>query len=146
MNDKCAAGTGRFLEVLSERILQVRLEDLSSLSFECRNPCILSSVCTVFAETEIVSYLSENRTKEDVICGMNRAIAKRVIGMGKAGRIHYKEPVVFSGGVANNVGVAEAIEKELGKKVLIPKEPQLTAALGAALFAKERYKTVGVES
>ena len=140
MNDKCAAGTGRFLEVLAERILNLSLEELGPLSLKCKNPCILTSVCTVFAESEIISYLSRDKTKEDIVCGMNRAIAKRVINMGTAGLIKYKEPIVFSGGVAKNIGVAKAIEEELGKEVLIPKEPQITAALGAALFAKERRK------
>ena len=135
MNDKCAAGTGRFLEVLTERILNLPLEELGPLSLKCKSPCILSSICTVFAESEIISYLSENKTKEDIICGMNKAIAKRVTNMGTAGLIKYREPIVFSGGVAKNIGVVKAIEEELGKKVLTPQEPQITAALGAALFA-----------
>jgi predicted CoA-substrate-specific enzyme activase len=137
MNDKCAAGTGRFLEVLTERILNLPLEELGPLSSKCKSPCILSSVCTVFAESEIISYLSENRAKADIVCGMNKAIAKRVIHMGTAGLINYHEPIVFSGGVAKNIGVAKAIEEELGKKVFIPEEPQITAALGAAFFAAE---------
>ena len=137
MNDKCAAGTGRFLEVLTERILNLTLEELGPFSLGCKNPCILSSVCTVFAESEIISYLSEHRTKEDIICGMNKAIAKRVINMGSAGLIKYKQPIVFSGGVAKNIGVVKAIEEELGRKVVTLDEPQITAALGAAIFAKE---------
>ena len=136
MNDKCAAGTGRFLEVLTERILNIPLQELGSLSLKCQNPCLLSSVCTIFAESEIISYLSENRTNEDIVCGMHKAIAKRIINMGTSGRIDYKEPVVFSGGVAKNIGVAKAIEEEIEKQVIIPTEPQITAALGAALFAK----------
>jgi predicted CoA-substrate-specific enzyme activase len=137
MNDKCAAGTGRFLEVLTERILNLPLEELGPLSLKCRNPCILSSICTVFAESEIISYLSENRNKEDIVCGMNKAIAKRVIGMGIAGQIKYEKPVVFSGGVAKNIGVVKAIEGEIGGKVVVPEEPQITAALGAAIFAQD---------
>ena len=136
MNDKCAAGTGRFLEVLTERILSLDLEDIGPISLKARNPCTLTSVCTVFAETEIISLLSENRTKEDIACGMHRAIAKRVINMGTAGQITYHEPVIFSGGVAKNIGVVKAIEEVLEKKVIIPEEPQITAALGAAVFAK----------
>jgi predicted CoA-substrate-specific enzyme activase len=137
MNDKCAAGTGRFLEVLTERILNLPIQELGPLSLKFRNPCTLSSICTVFAESEIISLLSEHKAKEDIAYGMNKAIAKRVIGMGTAGQITFEEPIVFSGGVARNVGVAKAIEEELGKKILIPEEPQITAALGAALFAKE---------
>ena len=137
MNDKCAAGTGRFLEVLTERILDLPLEELGTLSSNCKSPCTLSSVCTVFAESEIISYLSENKSKEDIVCGMNKAIAKRVINMGTAGLIRYGEPIIFSGGVAKNIGVTKAIGEELGKEVLTPYEPQITAALGAALFAAE---------
>lgn len=144
MNDKCAAGTGRFLEVLTEKILNCSIEELGPLSLKCQEPCILSSVCTVFAETEIISYLSENRAKEDIICGMNRAIAKRVISMGTSGQISYKEPIVFSGGVAKNIGVVKAIEEEIGKKVIVPQDPQITAALGAAIFARGYYEQTPV--
>ena len=140
MNDKCAAGTGRFLEVLTERILNIDLEELGPLALKYKNPCILSSVCTVFAESEVISYLSENRAKEDIAYGLNKAIARRVIGMGASGQISYKEPIVFSGGVAKNIGVAKAIEEELGKKVITPQEPQITAALGAAILAKEYFE------
>jgi predicted CoA-substrate-specific enzyme activase len=138
MNDKCAAGTGRFLEVLTDRILNLELEEIGPLSLQCKNPCTISSMCTVFAETEIVSLLSENRAKEDIVNGMHKAIAKRVIGMGITGQIGYVEPIVFSGGVAKNIGVVKAIEEELGRKVVTLEEPQITAALGAAILAQER--------
>lgn len=141
MNDKCAAGTGRFLEVLTERILNIDLEDLGPLSLKAKNPCTLTSVCTVFAETEIISLLSEHRTKEDIAYGLHRAIARRVISMGTAAQISYEEPIVFSGGVAKNTGVVRAIEEVLKKNVITPKEPQITAALGAAVFAKERFES-----
>jgi len=137
MNDKCAAGTGRFLEVLTERILNLPLDELGPLALKSKNPCTLTSVCTVFAESEIISLLSEHKAKEDIAYGMSKAIAKRVIGMGAGGQISYKEPIVFSGGVAKNIGVVKSIEEELGKKVITLEEPQITAALGAAIFAKE---------
>ncbi len=137
MNDKCAAGTGRFFEVLAERILNLSLEELGPLSLNCRNPCNLSSVCTVFAESEIISYLSEHRKKEDIVCGMNRAIAKRVVNMGYTGLIDYENPIVFSGGVARNAGVVKALEEELQAEIITLDEPQITAALGAALSARE---------
>jgi predicted CoA-substrate-specific enzyme activase len=145
MNDKCAAGTGRFLEVLS-RILNVNIEDLGPLSLKSENPCTLSSVCTVFAESEVISYLSLGRAREDIAAGLNKAIARRVISMGMGAQINYKEDIVFSGGVAKNEGVAKAIEEVLGKKVIVPEEPQITAALGAALFAKESCTCVGKKS
>jgi predicted CoA-substrate-specific enzyme activase len=137
MNDKCAAGTGRFLEVLTERILNIPIEELGLLSVKSRNPCNLSSICTVFAESEILSLIAENRSREDIANGMSKAIAKRVISMGNAGQISYEESIIFSGGVARNQGVVRAIEEELGMKVVIPEEPQITGALGAALFARE---------
>ena len=135
MNDKCAAGTGRFLEVLTERILNMPIEELGPLSLKSKNPCSLSSICTVFAESEILSLISENKSREDIGYGMSKAIAKRVISMGNTGQIKYEELIVFSGGVARNQGVVKAIEEELGLKVVIPDEPQITAALGAALSA-----------
>jgi len=144
MNDKCAAGTGRFLEVLTERILNLPIQELGPLSLKFQNPCTLSSICTVFAESEIISLLSEHKAKEDIAYGMNKAIAKRVIGMGTAGQISYNELIVFSGGVAKNIGVVKAFEEELGKKVVTPEEPQVTAALGAALFAKEHSERAEV--
>ncbi|GAH59164.1 unnamed protein product, partial [marine sediment metagenome] len=137
MNDKCAAGTGRFLEVLTERILNLPLAELGPLALKSKKGCTLSSVCTVFAESEIISLLSEHEAREDIAYGISKAIAKRVIGMGAGGQISYNEPIVFSGGVAKNIGVVKAIEGELGKEVITPKEPQITAALGAAIFAKE---------
>jgi predicted CoA-substrate-specific enzyme activase len=136
MNDKCAAGTGRFLEVLTERILNLPIEELGPLALKSKAPCTLSSVCTVFAESEVLSLLSEHKAREDIAYGISRAIARRVIGMGAGGQVDYKEPIVFSGGVAKNVGVVKAIEEELGKKVITPQEPQITAALGAAIFAR----------
>ncbi|MBA7676662.1 2-hydroxyisocaproyl-CoA dehydratase activator [subsurface metagenome] len=138
MNDKCAAGTGRFLEVLTERILNLPIEELGPLSLKSQNPATLSSVCTVFAESEVLSLLSEHKSREDIAYGISKAIARRVVGMGAGGQVDYKEPIVFSGGVARNVGVVKAIEEELGKKVITPQEPQITAALGAAIFAQEQ--------
>lgn len=143
MNDKCAAGTGRFLEVLTDRILNLPIAELGPLSLKYQNPCVLSSICTVFAESEIISLLSEHKAKEDIAYGMNKAIAKRVVGMGIAGQIKYDKPIVFSGGVARNIGVVKALEDELGIKVVVPDEPQITAALGAAIFAKESVMTLG---
>jgi predicted CoA-substrate-specific enzyme activase len=136
MNDKCAAGTGRFLEVTA-RVLGLDLEDLGQVSLRSVTPCSISSVCTVFAESEIVSLLSEGKAKEDIASGLHYAIARRVINMGTASQIKYFEPIVFSGGVAHNVGVVKAIQDVLKKKVIIPVRPQITAALGASIFARE---------
>ncbi|MGD9116044.1 MAG: acyl-CoA dehydratase activase [Dehalococcoidia bacterium] len=141
MNDKCAAGTGRFLEALTERILNLPIEELGPLALKSKDPAVLSSVCTVFAESEVLSLLSEHKKREDIAYGISKAIARRVVGMGAGGQVDYREPVVFSGGVARNVGVVRTLEEELGKKVTVPQEPQITAALGAALFASEAGET-----
>ena len=137
MNDKCAAGTGRFLEILSERILNVKVEEIGQLSLKSEEPCKLSSVCTVFAESEIVSYLSEKRKRADIAYGLHCAIAKRVISMGRSIQIRFDEPICFSGGVARNSGVVKAVEEALGKRVMTPEKPQITAALGAAIYARK---------
>lgn len=139
MNDKCAAGTGRFFEVLTERILNISIEELGPLSLKSQNACVLSSVCTIFAETEIISFLSSGTPIEDIAAGMHKAVAKRIIGMGRAGQIPFEEPIIFSGGVAKNIGVVKAFEELLGKQVITLENPQNTGALGVALFAKETF-------
>lgn len=139
MNDKCAAGTGRFFEVLTNRLLNISMDELGPLSLKSNDPCTISSMCTVFAETEIISFLSEGRSKEDIIAGMNKSIAKRVVAMGKAGQVQFEETIIFSGGVANNVGAIKALEDVLQKPVKTIKNPQITGALGAALIAHKEY-------
>ena len=140
MNDKCAAGTGRFFEVLTERILNISLDELGPLSLRSQNSCVLSSVCTIFAESEIISFLSSGTPKEDIAAGMHKAVAKRIIGMGRAGQIPFEEPIILSGGVAKNIGAVKAFEELLGKQVVTLENPQSTAALGVALFAKETFE------
>jgi len=135
MNDKCAAGTGRFLEVLTDRLLEIDLDELGPLSLRAEEPCMLTSVCTVFAESEIVSLLSEGTSRANVGAGMHRAIARRVVAMGKSAQVAFRPIVVFSGGVGLNVGVVKAIEDLLRAPVTVPEQPQITAALGAALLA-----------
>ncbi len=138
MNDKCAAGTGRFFEVLTQRLLSIPMDKLGPLSLKATNPPTISSMCTIFAESEIISMLSNGISSEDIAMGMNLSVAKRVIAMGRAGQISYKTPIVFSGGVANNEGVTKAFSDLLGKEVTAIKDPQITAALGAALIAKQK--------
>jgi len=140
MNDKCAAGTGRYLDKLANDILGIKVEQLGEYSLKSRKPLSISSQCTVFAETEIISFLSNRELIEDIIAGMHNSLAKRVIQMGRAANIKFETDIVFSGGVAKNVGIVKAIEMLLGEEVIVPQEPQLTAALGAALMAKDRFK------
>jgi predicted CoA-substrate-specific enzyme activase len=132
MNDKCAAGTGRFLEVMAG-VLDLELETLGKISLKSRTPCQISSICTVFAESEVVSLRAEKKAAEDIISGIHQSIAKRMKSM--ATPMGFAQPIVFTGGVAKNVGVIRALEVELKTILIIPDEPQMVGALGAALFA-----------
>ncbi len=133
MNDKCAAGTGRFLEVMA-RALEVKLEDLGRLSRSAQRTIKISSMCTVFAESEVVSLIAENQPQEVIIRGLHDAIADRILGMVR--RVGVEEKVTLTGGVAKNEGVVQALEERLGVKVFVPPEPQIIGALGAALLAR----------
>lgn len=137
MNDRCAAGTGRFFEVLTHRLLGIEMSELSDLMKQSQNPCTISSMCTIFAESEIISYLSQKVPVADIAAGTGRSIARRIVSMGKAGQISYISPIVFSGGVANNEAIADIFADILGKPVRALKLPQSTAALGAAIRAQE---------
>jgi predicted CoA-substrate-specific enzyme activase len=132
MNDKCAAGTGRFLEVMASA-LEADLESLEDLSERSTQQIRISSTCTVFAESEVVSLVAHGAAKEDIIRGLHEAIAERIYGM--VSRLRGIEPFVMTGGVAKNKGVVRAIESRLGSRLLLPKEPQIVGALGAALMA-----------
>lgn len=133
MNDKCAAGTGRFLEVMADA-MEVKLEDMGKVSLEAIKPCLLSTTCTVFAETEVISLIASGAGKENIIAGLNESIAKRVGSMAK--RLGIQEKVAFVGGVAKNIGVKKALEEYLGVKFVTGSiDPQINGALGAALLA-----------
>jgi len=131
MNDRCAAGTGRFLEIVAQR-LGVELESLGSLAAKSRDPAAISSMCVVFAETEIIGLLASGTASEDIVAGVQAAIAKRIIGM--AGR-NVEPPIIFTGGVAMISGMDIALEIALGQPVTISPDPQMTGALGAAILA-----------
>ncbi len=131
MNDRCAAGTGRFLEVVASR-LTVNLKTLGQLAGQSDKPAAISSMCVVFAETEIIGLLASGVEPKDIASGVQASIAARVGTM--AGR-KITPPVAFTGGVALIPGMAAALEKVLKQPVSIPAEPQLTGALGAALLA-----------
>ena len=134
MNDKCAAGTGRFLEVMAE-VLGLRLDQMGELSLKSKKKVQISSTCTVFAEQEVVSRIADGTLLEDILGGINEAIASRVCRM--AQRLKIERDVVVTGGVAKNKGVIKAFEDYLGFPVLVPEEPLLTGAIGAALMGRE---------
>jgi (R)-2-hydroxyacyl-CoA dehydratese activating ATPase len=134
MNDKCAAGTGRFLEVMAH-ILQVKsMSEMGPLALRSKEPCQISSTCTVFAETEIVVLRAEGKNRKDLIAGVHKAAASRVHAM--ASGLNCKPDAVFTGGVAKNTGIKKYLEEEFGKSFFVPPEPQIAGALGAALIAQ----------
>lgn len=137
MNDKCAAGTGRFLEVMSN-ILGKPISDLSILHFKSLKPVKISSTCTVFAESEVISHVSKGSEIEDVIAGLHQAIAERIYNM--SSRIGFEKDVAFTGGVAKNQGFVDALSKKIGSNPILPEEPQILCALGAALAAIKKHK------
>ncbi|MCE5322251.1 acyl-CoA dehydratase activase [bacterium] len=132
MNDKCAAGTGRFLEVMA-RALGTELTSLGALSESSAQDVRISSTCTVFAESEVVALVAKGLPKEDIIRGLHMSIAERIYGM--VVRLRCVAPFVMTGGVAKNSGVARAIETRLDTKLIVPDEPQIVGALGAAVMA-----------
>ena len=135
MSDKCAAGTGRFLEVISAS-LGLKVEDLGEISLSSTQKVSVSSTCTVFAQQEVINHLSVGVSLEDVVAGLHDAIASRTARMVR--RLKVEPDVVFTGGVAKNTGVVKALEENLGCPVLVPEEPLLSGAIGAALLGKEQ--------
>jgi predicted CoA-substrate-specific enzyme activase len=134
MNDKCAAGTGRFLEVMAGA-LDAELEMLGELSSRSTRDIRISSTCTVFAESEVVGLIARGVPREDIVQALHRSVAERVYGMAR--RVGARGPYVMTGGVAKNKGVVRAIEERLGEPIAVPDEPQIVGALGAAIAALE---------
>jgi predicted CoA-substrate-specific enzyme activase len=134
MNDKCAAGTGRFLEVIAAALGA----DVSELAEKARGaePVQISNMCTVFAESEVISLLAQGVDKGKIIAGIHRSVASRVAAM--AERLGRGELIIFTGGVAKNEGVKEFLSRELRKDIVVAPESQLAGALGAALLAREK--------
>jgi predicted CoA-substrate-specific enzyme activase len=134
MNDRCAAGTGRFLEVVADRF-GLETPKLGELAARSANPAAISSMCVIFAETEIIGLLASGALPEDIVAGVQVSIARRVASM--AGR-NITDPVVFTGGVAMVNGMREALESALKRPISVSPHPQLTGALGAALLAARK--------
>lgn len=134
MNDKCAAGTGRFLEVMAVA-LETELKDMGRRSLQVKKGVSISSMCTVFAESEVISLIAEGCKEEEIIRGLHEAISRRIFRMSK--RLRVKEEITFSGGVAKNQGIVETLKRLFGMRINIPEEPQIVGALGAALCARD---------
>ncbi|MEW6665996.1 MAG: acyl-CoA dehydratase activase [Thermodesulfobacteriota bacterium] len=137
MNDKCAAGSGRFVEVIADS-LGVRLEDMGDLSLRSRNPAQISNICTIWAQQEVASRLAEGVSVPDLVAGIHKSLADRVARMAK--RIKIEKEVALTGGGAKNKGLARALSEELDCSLLVPPEPLITGALGAALIGKDLYE------
>jgi predicted CoA-substrate-specific enzyme activase len=134
MNDKCAAGTGRFLEVMAGA-LGLPVQELGRVALSSAHPVTISSTCTVFAESEAVSHIARGASREDVARGLVQAVCSRVLGL--AARVGLQPEVVFTGGVALNEGMLAEMQRQSGLKILVPPDPQTIGALGAALFARQ---------
>lgn len=135
MNDKCAAGTGRFLESMAD-LLKIELSEMGEIALQAARETTINSTCTVFAKSEVTSMMRHGIPREEILAGIHEAIATRIFHLLKQVRV--ERDFVISGGGARNRGLVKKIEEKVGMKALVPEEPQITGALGAALFAWER--------
>ena len=137
MNDKCAAGTGRFLEVMA-RVLELEISELKDYDAKAEGEISVSSTCTVFAESEVISQLANNVDIPSLVRGINASVAIKTAALVK--RLGLKEPVYMTGGVARNTGVVRALERELGVKIKVSEIQQLNGAFGAAIYGYGKAK------
>ncbi len=135
MNDKCAAGTGKFMEVIAQ-ILETTVDKIGELSLESKTPCDINSTCVVFAQSEVISLVARKFDRRDILAGMHISMAKRIIKMMK--RSEKGGDILMTGGGALNIGIHKAFEEELMKDVYVAEYPQFNGAIGAALIASER--------
>jgi predicted CoA-substrate-specific enzyme activase len=134
MNDKCAAGTGRFLEMMA-RTMEMTLDEMSRTGLDYAEDITISSMCTVFAESEVVSLIAQNKARDDIVHGLNKAVAVKTAAL--AQRVGGEDKYMMTGGVSKNRGLVKALEEKLGTELLISDKAQLCGALGAALFAMD---------
>ncbi len=150
MNEKCSAGTGRYLELMAA-LLHVSLTELGTISLKSKSPIPIKSTCSIYAQAEVLQYISAGQKKENIAAGINKAMAERVFTMAK--RVKIKKDIVISGGVAKNVGVVRYLEDFLGETVgqssyllkhtlflKMPVDPQIVGALGAAVIASQKFQ------
>lgn len=135
MNDKCAAGTGRFLAAAAE-VMDLSLDEIGPISLTASRPVKITSVCTVFVESDIMSYLAQGRSMEDILAGVHRSIAARTLALVR--RVGVDPEITFTGGVARNAGMVAALQEAIGHPLNVSPESHFMGALGAALFAIER--------
>ncbi|MBN1368121.1 MAG: hypothetical protein JW967_09380 [Dehalococcoidales bacterium] len=135
MNDKCAGGTGRFLEMIAD-VLGTKLTDIGDVALQSKNTIPFNTVCAVFAKTEAISYLRRGESRSDILAGLNDAIATRCLNLLK--KVGIEKDFTITGGIAKNKGMVAKIKERVGLEPLLAEDPQLIGALGAALFAQER--------
>jgi predicted CoA-substrate-specific enzyme activase len=134
MNDKCAAGSGRFIEVIADS-LNIRLDEVGELSLQAKHPVRISNICTIWAQQEVAARLSEGVPIPDLLAGIHQALAERITRM--TNRLRIEEAVVLTGGGGKNRGLVKALSAQLGHEILVPEEPLISGALGAALLGRE---------
>jgi predicted CoA-substrate-specific enzyme activase len=134
MNDKCAAGSGRFIEVIADT-LGVPLDKVGDLSLQSKNPAKISNICTIWAQQEVAASLAQGIPVSDLLAGVHQSLADRICRM--VNRLRVEEVVIVTGGGAKNRGLLKALSEQLGHEILVPEEPLITGALGAALMGKE---------
>jgi predicted CoA-substrate-specific enzyme activase len=139
INDRCAAGSGRILQIIS-KVLQININELGGLSVTSTKPVRFSTACSVFLETEIISRVAEGTQKGDIIAGLHQAMASKILAMIR--KVKIEETCGITGGGAKDSGLVEILQETIGKELLVPEEPFITAAIGAALLATEKYNTL----
>lgn len=131
MNDKCAAGTGKFIEVIAQ-ILDTTLEQVGPLSVESLSPCSINSTCVVFAQTEVISLIAQKKDRKDILAGLHMSMAKRIAAMGRKHAAN--GDILMTGGGAKNIGLVAALEDELMTDIFVANHPQYNGAIGAAVY------------
>jgi predicted CoA-substrate-specific enzyme activase len=143
MNDKCAAGSGRFIEVIADA-LRVPLDNVGDLSLQSTHPAKISNICTIWAQQEVAASLAQGIPIPDLLAGVHRSLAERIVTM--VNRLRVEEAVVVTGGGAKNKGLLKVLSEQLGRKILVPEEPLITGALGAALLGKEMAEQAAMKN
>ena len=136
MNDRCAAGTGRFIENTA-KALELSLDEFSEASLDSSTPARINSMCTVFAESEVISQIAQGTSIEDVSAGVHASVARRIKAMVE--RVGVENKVIFTGGAAKSVAMRNALEQTLNVKLSVPEDPQMVGALGAAVIGRDGF-------
>ena len=140
LNEKCASGTGLFLESMARKLLHVKVEELGEISLKSKNKVELNNMCAVFAESDVITLVHKKIPIEDIVKGLHDAVAMRVNTMIKS--IGMEPMVVMTGGVARNIGVVDSLSRGLGVEITVPDRPEMMGALGAAIYAQEKLSNM----